>query len=916
MKNGPILEVCDKPSRTLIEGTWVFFGLLVALGFLFWKSFLPEFVIHSNDAPYGVHASPVYSVPEGFQGIWQDYYWLGEDLGHAYASPTWGFRWLFGGLGYSKYYQPLSLLILGICSWAFFRALGLRGLLCGVAVIGAALNSNFFSNVCWGLGSRALCLAFIFLALAALMSKRVGNKWLNAVLAGLAVGMSVVEGADNGIIFSLYVAAFVVFQAVVEGKSFGEKATASFRLVLVSGFALFIAIQSLIGIFALAKKGSVSAETDTQTKEWNWAFATQSSVPPAETLRVIIPGLFGYRTVAADGRDETVYWGRVGENLNALPYQGGRFIGNGEYAGLLVVLLSLWAVTASFSKKTGYFSEHERKYIWFWFVVVVVSVMLAWGRFAPFYKLIYGLPFFSSLRNPMKFMHPAHMGLMILFGYGLLGLSRRYLGNSTTNLTVRKQFKSWWAKAQPFEKRWTFAFMGMLGVSVLGYMIYSASRPDLVKLLGEAGFPNAVGADGLASKIAKYSIHEVGAFVVWLVLSGGAVLLVMCGVFAGRKSAWAALLLGLLLAIDLVRANTPWMVYWNYPYKYATNPVLELLRQKPYETRVMFPSFLMDGGMANQYGGFTPYFPALYGSEWVQHHFPCYSIHTLDIAQDPRPPADKALYLKSLGHPDFVGKQIGAQDFWRAPPHQQQLSLRYWQITGTRYLLGLTGFIDLLNSRLDAGSNRFRVVTTFALDAKPGVQPRQPVDLNAVVVSNGPLALFEFTGALPRTKLFSNWQVSTNDEATLNKLADPNFNPLETILVSDSIDASSTITNSNSGTAEIVSYKTTRVEVRANADAPGVLLLNDRFDSDWKVSVDGQPAQMLRCNFIMRGVQIPPGEHKVVFTFQPSIKGLKISLVAIGLGVVLCGLLFFVRQEPALIVTASAIPPDGKTRRS
>jgi hypothetical protein len=47
-----------------------------------------------------------------------------------------------------------------------------------------------------------------------------------------------------------------------------------------------------------------------------------------------------------------------------------------------------------------------------------------------------------------------------------------------------------------------------------------------------------------------------------------------------------------------------------------------------------------------------------------------------------------------------------------------------------------------------------------------------------------------------------------------------------------------------------------------------VLLLNDRFDPAWRVAVDGQPASLLRCNYIMRGVQLAPGAHTVEFTFQ------------------------------------------------
>jgi uncharacterized membrane protein YfhO len=76
------------------------------------------------------------------------------------------------------------------------------------------------------------------------------------------------------------------------------------------------------------------------------------------------------------------------------------------------------------------------------------------------------------------------------------------------------------------------------------------------------------------------------------------------------------------------------------------------------------------------------------------------------------------------------------------------------------------------------------------------------------------------------------------------------------------------------------------------SDSPSLLLLNDRFDPDWKVTVDGKPETVLRCNFIMRGVALSAGPHTVEFRFQPDIKLMYVSLAAIGVGLVLLLMLF------------------------
>src|SRR3989441_2094239 len=90
---------------------------------------------------------------------------------------------------------------------------------------------------------------------------------------------------------------------------------------------------------------------------------------------------------------------------------------------------------------------------------------------------------------------------------------------------------------------------------------------------------------------------------------------------------------------------------------------------------------------------------------------------------------------------------------------------RLWELTNTRYLLGMTAFIDLLNKQVDPIKQRFRVHDTFNVVPKPGINVATRLEeLTAVLEPNGQFALLEFTGALPRAKLFPSWKVITNDD--------------------------------------------------------------------------------------------------------------------------------------------------------
>lgn len=928
------------------HGYFVPLLFVAILAMLFWKSFLPDYIHFANDGPLGQQNTAAIRLPGAFFGIWGDLNSFGNNGGLLALSLSSLLRWVLGPLGYAKFLAPIALFFLGISAWFFFRQLKFTPLAAICGGLAAMLVSTSFSDACWGVASHEFALGMDFCALGLMAGNATETsalrKWIRLILAGLAVGINVVEAADIGAILSVFVALFVFFKSLTEEGSglVANAARGIGRVIVIAAFAGFIAAQAISSLIGTSIVGVVGTGQTSEAKAAQWDGATEWSLPKKESLGLIIPGLFGYRMDTPKGMMDFLqndyrggnYWGGIGrtpaldryfDSGSKGPPPPGlmRFSGTAHYVGILVALIVAWTIAQSFRRENSVFTLPQRKFIWLGLAVLIFALLMSWGRFSfaggwP-YSWFYALPYASTIRNPAKFLIVFSFVTVILFGYGVHGLSKLYLqpaGNSAAS--VIGQIKNWWKRAENFDRKWAFISVAALVIAIAGWLIFISERARFIAYLGTVGFPKKE----IADQIASFSYGQVGWFILFFALAVALVICIIAGVFSGKRARLGGYMLVGLLIVEMARANLPWIVFWNYKQKYEIapayqlNPVVDFLRQKPYEHRVATLPFPAPEQLQ--------LFGDIYGLEWTQHLFPYYNIQSLDKVQQPREPVDQEAYERTL------------------MPHrsdQIQRFIRYWQLTNTRYLLGPAGFLDPLN-QLDSSRGRFRIVQRFNIVPKPGVdEDRLQKEfsqgifygewLTAVAEDNGPYALFDFTGALPRAKLYTSWETnrpadfknfSTNDlddnemyvlgEAgtngflTLQKLVSPSFDPERTVLLNAPLPEAnpSAATNENAGTVEFKSYAPTKIIFAANAAAPSVLLLNDKYDPHWRVFVDGREAQLLEPNFIMQGVFLPAGVHTVEFDLSLPHRTLFITLAAFVLGIFLLVLLIFLNRTSKL----------------
>ena len=839
----------------------IFVGIItVVLLFLFRDSFSEGKVLFSSDGPLSTLVTAHNQIPDGFSGKWQDIYKMGKPAGAAPVNVTWMLLWLLTPELFAKFYIPICLIILGISIWCAGRAFRFHPLVCGLVGIAGILNSDFFSYGCWGLGTVVLAAAFFFFAISVWKSAKTFGVWGSSILSGLCLGICVMEGFDVGIILSMLFALFVAWEMfepksennIIESGDNPEQENnkkfplskikpSLIRLCVTTGFSILVAMQTVFSLFSTQIQGvSILERNDSNQSKWEWA--TQWSLPINETVRLFVPGYFGYRMDTDNGG---LYRGTVGRD----PQYGkdntpriSRHSGSGFYAGNFVIFAALMAGVILLSRKNSFFNSVEKHWVWFWSIIVFSSLAFSFGRHFFLYQIIHALPFFNSIRNPIKFHHTLEIGLIFIFFVFLHAIWRGKGEHLKELLKSNGLLKS-----------------VMIGVPVfcsLIFLVIAGSRfklqDQLKKSLGAEGYPN----DSI-SQIPSFVLGEYLWFLFFTLCTFTLMYLVFKGTFHKGKMGWLGAIIAALLLLDMGRANLPWIQHFNAGIKYDKDVLIDTLEPVASQAGARVTIAPFDGNKN------INVLAQLYRAEWLQHQFPYYNINSIDISQEPRPAADFLTFQNAL-----------------SPTGNPENLRRFWELTSTKYLLGLSqGVTEILNDQFDPKQKRFKILKNFSIDN----------NYKSINSQTGPFSVIEFSGALDRIKIYDQWEVIADDKETLKKLSEPFWNPQKSVIVNSPIPSSKAMNDIlSTPSISLVSYAPKKIILSATSSVPAIVLLNDNYDSNWKVDIDGKKVPLLRCNFISKGVYLEPaeGKQKITFEYKPVALPLKVTMASISIGLI------------------------------
>jgi hypothetical protein len=266
------------------------------------------------------------------------------------------------------------------------------------------------------------------------------GKFLNWILLGSVLAWGGARQPDMWLLFTVLTFFYGVWCLVREKGGTMTGKPASFWSGLAACAIVMLAIgwpQFNHAIFhdlgsrdkQIEATSGVSAGESAEAKEAaRWQFVTGWSMPPEDVLEFAAPLCRG---CSSDFRvsPDIPYWGRLGRAPDE-SFVAGRMMPNYRqhslYLGAITCAFALIGIFAFLFRRKDAKAEGESPAdfsdVAFWTVSAAVVLLCSFGRFTPFYKVVYALPFGDYLRAPVKFHHLFEMCAAVLGGYGICGV--------------------------------------------------------------------------------------------------------------------------------------------------------------------------------------------------------------------------------------------------------------------------------------------------------------------------------------------------------------------------------------------------------------------------------------------------------------------------------------------------------------
>ena len=714
-------------------------------------------------------------------------------------------------------------LCLALAAWLLALYLLDRGLRPAACVFGGLVafwtGTNLTLTYAGHVGKYGL---MPFLALAVFALGRWGRTRKPAwgIVAGAAAGAMFLEQADVALFCALLLVPLGLYEASRAAGSWKPAALAK----QAWGAALVAAL--LAGGASLAAKGSgVTDVPGEESAEQKWAYLTQWSQPPGESLDFIAPGWTGWRS----GDEKGPYWGKMGRSEGYEQTRQGfmNFKLENVYVGAVPLLFALLGLTTAFRRRRE--EPEASAAVFVWGGLCLVALLLAFGKFFVLYKPLSWLPGFGSIRNPNKFIHFFQLAWGVLAAFGV-------------SAALRMEARA--------ARRWMWsAGIAALVLLLAGLALWADLSAGAARLAA-AGW----GAAGQAIQWNKAfaATYAGGA------LLAGAGILGLLGARARRLSGWGAWLPAAIVAFDAAVILAPHYVQTMPAGYVAENELVRYLKREVGHNRT---------AMATKDGFYN---------FWLTYLFPYHGVPTIEVTQLPRPPADYAAFWSTLRDP-----------------------VRMWRLAAVSHVLAHGPVAQQLLANPE-WARQLELAWAYQPydDGRGGVAVR-----SVPPAATAPEVVLKMKDVPPRVAAVRSWRTVADDEA-LRTLGDPTFIPFELALLAPGNEVCAPPSGDPGPTPEVEIEELIpgRCVFTVKNHGPVVMRVAEKYDPNWRATVNGAPQPVLRVDYLFQGVAIgEAGTHRVVLAYRPSSLPILLQWIGILAGLGAAAALLVGRRQPNML---------------
>ena len=180
----------------------------------------------------------------------------------------------------------------------------------------------------------------------------------------------------------------------------------------------------------------------------------------------------------------------------------------------------------------------------------------------------------------------------------------------------------------------------------------------------------------------------------------------------------------------------------------------------------------------------------------------------------------------------------------------------------------LSYYQDLIDEAIFSGSSGLNngVLSMLNVIFVTHMQPLRLPGLE-VVYQEEIGSVLENINVLPKAFFVDSVEILPDQPAVLRRISD-DFDPSETAFIAQELNIS--VHQDTTATAVVTAYNANHITVEISREQPGFMVLGEIwYPPGWNATLNGEDIDVIRTNYVLRGFEIPAGEHTLEMTLEP-----------------------------------------------